>query len=262
MAEAARSHLLGGARNFRAVKPYQAADGRRLRANTLFRSGELSRLSEEDLKILEGLNIRLVCDMRSSGERAEYVSRWPDGSLHRQLDLPDRDKSYASPDKIFKVIAGQPGEAGALQAMDLLYRRHPRAYAGNLKLLIETMLAGDALPLLVHCHAGKDRTGFIISMLLAAAGVSRADILDDYETTTRFFPVEEEVGYLIEWARRSYGVEITGMAARPMVEARRTYLEASFAELDALDGGVAGYLANAVGLSEDTLARYRDLMLA
>jgi protein-tyrosine phosphatase len=260
MSEAAP--LLAGARNFRAVKPYQAANGRRLKADTLYRSGELSRLSADDLARLRELNIRLVCDLRSSTEQAEYSSRWPDGSLHRHLDLPDRDQSNASPDKIFKIIASVPGEAGALRAMDMLYRHKPRAFAGNLALLVREILAGDALPLLIHCHAGKDRTGFIVALLLAAAGVSRNDIIDDYETTSRFFPEEEETSQMIDWAKRTFGHELQHEAARPMVQARPDYIAASFAEIEAQFGGVEAYLADAVGLNAAALERYRELVTA
>jgi protein-tyrosine phosphatase len=260
-AAAADAHLLDGAKNFRAVKPYKGAFGRCLRENILFRSGELSRLSEEDLSILRSLEIQLVCDMRSQNEQAEYVSRWPDGSTHRHLDLAGRDNANASPEKLFKIIASEPDETGALKAMDFLYRRKPHAHAGNLRQVFDAILAGNSLPLLVHCHAGKDRTGFMVAMLLAAAGVSRIDIIDDYETTARFFPVEAETLQMVDWARRSYGQDITPMAARPMVEARRLYIEAAFGEIDSHFGGVDGYLSEALGLNATDMARYQDLVL-
>jgi protein-tyrosine phosphatase len=253
--------MLEGARNFRAVAPYPAAGGRRLKPGVVYRSGELSRLGPEDLDILQDLKIRLVCDLRSRTEQQEYVSRWPDGSVHRHLELADRDQSAASPEKLFAIVASQPGELGALKAMDLLYRRKPQAYAEQLKTLFAEILAGDALPLLVHCHAGKDRTGFIVAMLLAAAGVARADIFADYEMTAQFFPEETEARAIVAWARRSYGQEITAAAARPMVQARPGYLAASFEEIDRGWGGVGPYLRDAVGLQEPALERLRELLL-
>jgi len=261
MSQAAVTHLLGGAKNFRAVEPYPSTDRRHLRRNTIFRSGELSRLTEDDLDTLRSLNLSLVCDLRSGAEQAEYVSRWPDGSTHRTLDLPDREDTNASPDKIFSIIKSLPGEAGGVQAMQMLYRRKPRAFAGNLKRLFGAIIAGDSLPLLVHCHAGKDRTGFTVAMLLAAAGVSRADILDDYETTARFFPVDDETAQMVAWAKRAYGYDIAHEAARPMVEARSAYLEASLAEIELSFGGIDVYLAETVGLSPADRSRYQQLVL-
>jgi protein-tyrosine phosphatase len=261
MSSAAHSGLLGGAKNFRAVRPYAGADGRRLRPDTLFRSGELSRLTEADLATLHDLNIRLVCDLRSQTEQREYVSRWPDGSLHRKLDLPDRDAANASPDKLFQIIGSLPGGAGAEMAMAYLYRRKPRAYASNLGILFREIIAGDALPLLVHCHAGKDRTGFMVAILLAAAGISRADILEDYTLTAQFFPVEEETVQMVAWAKRSYGHDLSNAAARPMVEARRAYLESSLAEIDTAFGGIDAYLREAVGLSQAERLKYQGQVL-
>ncbi len=259
-AAAEAKSLLAGARNFRAVKPYETAHGGSLRANTLYRSGELSRLSDADLEVIAGLNIRLICDLRTNREQSEFLSRWPDGTGHRHLVLADRDESDAGPRKIFELIASHPGETGGLKAMDLLYRRKPRAFVKSLAVLFETILAGDALPLLIHCHAGKDRTGFIIAMLLAAVGVSEADIIDDYVTTAIFFPPESEARALAGWARKSFGREIDPASALPMVDARRGYIEAAFEEIAAGWGSVAGYLRHA-GLTDEAREKLRTLLV-
>jgi protein-tyrosine phosphatase len=226
----------------------------------LYRSGELSRLSDADLDIIAGLGIKLICDLRTGREQSEFASRWPDGTGHKLLDVPDREESGAGPEKIFEMMARHPGEGGALQAMDRLYRSKPAAYANSLRVLFATILDGGALPLLVHCHAGKDRTGFVMAMLLAALGVARADIIDDYVTTARFFPVEEEARAVAGWARRSFGHEIAPESARPLADARREYIEASFAQIDERWGGTEAYLRGA-GLDDAARDRLRGLLL-
>ncbi len=252
--------LLKGARNFRAVQSYKGADGRVLRANMIYRSGELSRLDAEDLKVVEGLNIRLVCDLRTEPEQAEFVSRWPDAHTPMRLDLPDRGDQDAGQGHLFKLLTNTPGEAGALLAMEKLYRRKPRAYVKTLPLLFETLLAGDTLPVLVHCHAGKDRTGFVIAMLLAALGVSHDDIVEDYVTTAKYFAPACEATAMAAWAERSFGMSIEPAAAIPMVDARRDYIEASFAAIDEGFGGTDAYL-HAAGLDDEKRDRLRDLLL-
>ncbi len=252
--------LLAGARNFRAVKPYKAADGRVLRANTLYRSGELSRLSDADLEVIAGLKIRLVCDLRTGRERSEFLSRWPAGADFGYLDLPDREESGAGPHRIFELISRHPGEMGALKAMDMLYRSKPRAFANGLGSLFAAILEGDALPLLIHCHAGKDRTGFVMAMLLAAVGVGEADIIDDYVTTALNFPMESEARAIAGWAKKSFGREIDAASAVPMVDARRSYIEASFEEILAGWGSVDEYLRQA-GLTDDARGKLQALLL-
>ena len=254
--------LLTGARNFRAVRAYPAANARTLRPNLIYRSGELSRLSEADLEIITRLHIRLVCDLRTGREQSEFISRWPDAPAHVKLDLPDRNESDAGPHKIFELIAKHPGAAGGLLAMDMLYRRKPKAFARSLQLLFKTILSGDHLPLLVHCHAGKDRTGFVVAMLLAAAGVSRADIIDDYVTTAHYFQAEQEALALAAWAKRSFGHHINTESARPMVDTRRDYIEAALHEIDQGWGGTDGYLRDAVGLTEHDRAAVQNLLTA
>lgn len=259
--EAGNASLLHGAQNFRAVKPYPAAGGKSLRANTIFRSGELSRLTETDLATISSLNIRMICDLRTGREQTEFPSNWPSQPAPVRLDLPNRDESDAGPHKFFELMAMQPGAASGVKAMDRLYRNKPRAFMGSLRILFETILAGGALPLLVHCHAGKDRTGFVIAMLLAAAGVSKADIIDDYVTTSIFFPVERESVALAGWAKRSFNRDIDPRSAIPMVEAREAYIEAAFEEIDKGWGGTEGYLRTAVGLSSEARETLQALLL-
>lgn len=253
--------LLAGAGNFRAVKPYRAADGKHLKANTIYRSGELSRLTEADLAIIDSLNIRLICDLRTAREQAEYATLWPSSASPVRLDLPDRDESDAGPHKIFELILQHPGEHGGLLAMDHLYRRKPRAFAASLKLLFETILQGDAIPLLLHCHAGKDRTGFMVALLLTAIGIARADVIEDYITTAHYFPIEREARALAGWARRSFGHEIDPASARPMVDARRDYIEAAFEEITKTWGDAETYLREAASLTSPQKTQLANLLL-
>jgi protein-tyrosine phosphatase len=253
--------LLSGALNFRAVKPYKAADGRCLRENTIYRSGELSRLTDADLEIIAGLNIRLVCDLRTDREQADFFSRWPDHSFHRKLEMPGREQSDAGSQKFFDLIAAHPGDTGALQAMDTLYRRKPRTLAKSLHVLLETILAGEGLPVLIHCHAGKDRTGFITAMLLAAVGIGLPDIIDDYIITAHYFRPEHESVSFVNWAKESYNVDLDTVALRPLVDARQDYLETAFAEIRSGWGSVETYLQDEAGLTSEARERLQHLLL-
>jgi protein-tyrosine phosphatase len=254
--------LLSGAQNFRAVKPY-AASGRRLRPDTIFRSGELSRVTPADLRNVATLGIRLVCDLRSSAEQSAFPTSWPPGPAPapRWLDLPDRDDSEAGPGAVFSLILSHHGDAGAAKAMEQMYRRKPRAFAETLRIIFQTVLAGGALPLLIHCHAGKDRTGFVTAMLLAALGIGKPDIIDDYITTAMFFPAREESIAIVDWARRAFGRKVDPAQASPLAEARASYIESAFAEIDTNWDGVDSYLREACSLTPEARASLQNLLL-
>ena len=97
-------------------------------------------------------------------------------------------------------------------------------------------------------------------MLLSALGVSHEDVVEDYLTTVKYFPVEREAKAMAAWAARSFGQTIDPKSAVPMVDARREFLEAAFAEIDKGFGGVEAYL-DAAGLDEGKRERLRDLLL-
>src|SRR3546814_4427265 len=85
----------------------------------------------------------------------------------------------ASGNEGWTALKNDPSEHGARSAMLVNYRDMPRALLPHLHLLIEAIIAGE-MPMLVHCTAGKDRTGVTIAVLLLALGVSREDVVRDY----------------------------------------------------------------------------------
>jgi protein-tyrosine phosphatase len=115
----------------------------------------------------------------------------------------------------------------------------------------------EALPLLFHCTAGKDRTGWLSAIVLSALGVERDQVIADYLLTEELNAASNEF-LLTVLAKRM----IDPLAAVPLLEARREYIEAAFAEADALFGGMDGYLRQGLGLDEATLAGLRSNLLS
>ena len=113
-----------------------------------------------------------------------------------------------------------------------------------------------ALPLLFHCTAGKDRTGWLSAVILSALGVSRADVLADY-TRTNERNETSNAFLLTVLAQRVDHPE----AAIPLLEARPEYLEAGLDEADRRFGGLDGYLREGLGLDDQTLTALRANLL-
>lgn len=178
---------LEGALNFRDLGGLPTEDGRRVKHRHLFRSDSLARLTEADLAIVRELEIRLLVDLRSEGERVRDPNRWPSGHQAEFLNLSSSDRGG----DFRRILTEDPSPAGARRAMMANYRAKPREFASLLPTLFGRLVDPDRLPVIIHCHAGKDRTGFVVAMLLAALGVRREAIRDDYALTAQYWKIDE-----------------------------------------------------------------------
>jgi protein-tyrosine phosphatase len=254
--------LLAGAPNFRSVPPLPAAGGRRLRARRLFRSDALHRLTETDLQRLAALRIGTVLDLRRDDERAAAPSRWPSDAV------PETRVFDGLPDALQAVRAGgwrvqleDPG-FDAEQARRWLadtYARMPVALAPAVRDAIGRLAAGDA-PVLVHCTAGKDRTGFVCAMVLRALEVPHDAILEDYLESARRRPPQALARVLIEMSGIPASPRALG-AIETIAGVRPEFLDAALAAVDREFGSVADYLRDCgmdAGVREALHARLLD----
>lgn len=251
----ARSGLpLASAFNLRDFGGYPTADGRTIRRGMLYRSGTMALLTPEDSAELRSLGIRAICDFRRPGERKSEPTSWHDASV----DYYCRDYSGATGVLVDMVREERTTAADMKAAMLAVYHEiatdHAEAYAA----MFRQMLAGH-LPILINCSAGKDRTGAGAAMVLAALGVSRNVIIEDYlltnshaDWTWRLAQGESHLSRLKQ-ARAD--------VLEPLLIADVAYLEALFTHFDALHGGVDGYLRDVLGVGTTEQAALREALL-
>lgn len=240
---------LAGAPNFRDLGGYRAADGRCVRHGLLYRSEGLSELTDGDLEIIRSLNVRLICDLRSDHERLRIPSRWPDRTTVSTLHLNVSTDLRAGYDAMARVLLENPSERGATQAMLLSYRQFPSAFAPRLVTLFDTLLKGDGLPMVFHCAAGKDRTGFLAAILLSALGVSRAEVLQDYLQSGRHWHGPRSEASLKQVLNSIFSTAPPLSVMQPLITVREEYLAAAFDVIAAHYSSVDTYLEQAAGLT-------------
>ena len=261
---------LSGAWNFRDV-----AETATIAPGRLFRSSELSKLDESGRRILAGLGVTDVADLRSPGEVARRgAGAVPNGIEVHNLPFPEVSHTHdgqpqespheSSWNKMMTEYSEEdPGEA-ALRWMTGEYERFP-TLAGARRAVhrIVTLLA-DGRPVLVHCFAGKDRTGFSIAVALEAAGVHRDAIMADYLRSNAAVARLREG--ILETMRTREGMtdEVLSFAESRLTDevlgVREEYLAAARRVLDDTHGGLAGYLA-ACGVDDADVARLRAQLL-
>jgi len=168
--------------NFRDIGGIEAANGRVVRRGRLFRSGLISRPMKNGADGLSALGIDVVFDLRSIAERVATGSIAPEsGAVHEVVAESQAGLKHAKPvDWVRRLM--EPEFDGELARRTMLdaYRKMPRALAGVFPALFDHCLSPAAGGMLVHCVAGKDRTGFVCAMLLWALGAPISAIHGDY----------------------------------------------------------------------------------
>jgi protein-tyrosine phosphatase len=139
------------------------------------------------------------------------------------------------------------------RTMIALYREIPVDHAESYRAMFARIAEGR-VPLLINCSAGKDRTGVGAALVLAALGVPRATIIEDYLLTN------DHADW--DWLLAQRNTLVARMrlskteALKPLLVADAAYLDSLFATLDDRHGGVDGYLADMLGVD----AAARDAM--
>ena len=175
---------LQGGSNFRDLGGYRAADGRMVRRGAVFRSAHLGGLTNEDRRQLGKLGVRTIVDLRGVDEAAE-TPHLIDGLDCRVVG------AHIEPQLGEKLrVAVADGTATPFVVMQFLtdhYRDYPRRCAPGFRTLFATLSDGSHRPLVFHCTAGKDRTGFASALILHALGVADEVIAEDYLLTNRHY---------------------------------------------------------------------------
>jgi protein-tyrosine phosphatase len=246
-----------GTPNFRDFGGYTTADGRRVKWGYLFRSGQISNLSDQDLELLESLQLDLVCDFRREEEQASEPSRLPGANPPRIASLPIIPGSNS---RFFEQTDGMVGDARAMfEFMLEINRDFAESQTDTYARMFKAILDVENARFLVHCAAGKDRTGFAAAIILLALGVSRDVVMRDYMLTGQFFQPHAEVDRL----REKYLMQgMDTQAILPMLEVHEDYLARALQSIEQKYPSVDIYLKEALGVGpaevSELRARYLD----
>ncbi len=246
-----------GTPNFRDFGGYPTVHGRWVKWGFLFRSGQLSSLSDQDVELLASLKLDLVCDFRRLEEQENDPSRLPANNPPRIASLPIIPGSNS---RFFEQAEDQMGDRQAmfdfmLQINQDFAEAQTEAYARMFREILEV----DDARFLVHCAAGKDRTGFAAAIILLALGVSREVVMRDYMLTGQFFHPHREIDRL----REKYQMQqMDTQSILPMLEVHEDYLARALFAIEQRFPSVEVYLEEALGVGPAELAQLQARYLA
>jgi len=254
---AERRIALDGEPNFRDLGGYETADGRVVKWGRIYRSGELAKLTDADLATVEGLDIKLVCDLRSPGEVTIGPDRLPAGA--ESVAIPITDDSQDPVAIRNAVLAGDVSSLGApgellTEGNAQFVTEHTDDYAA----LMERVMDPAAQPANLHCTAGKDRAGLGAALVLLTLGVPEKTVMEDFLLSNEYRAASNEKT-LSQLSALLDPSEIEVM--RGILEVRPEYLQAALDAMDEEYGSVDGYLRKGLGITPKERARFQKLML-
>jgi protein-tyrosine phosphatase len=244
---------LQGQSNFRDLGGYQTADGQKVKWGLIYRSGELSELSTQDYAKISRLHIRVVYDLRTAAERKRAPTAWAAGPV-RIMQSPKTPAPFSS---MSAEALEQLSPQAAKALMLALYRKMPEQYTPEFETIFHQLLENHA-PLLLHCDAGKDRSGVASALILSALGVPRGEVMADYTLTNRYVT---SASLARNPADRALLAHLRPDTAAVLVAADPAYLDAAFQSINQHYGSVDAYLASQLGVGPDQRARLRSLLL-
>ncbi len=236
-----RGVAIEGQRNFRDLGGFITQDDKSVKWGMVFRSGELSALTDDDKTFMANMHFDLLIDFRYDEELEENPDNIPDGI--DVLNIPVEQGSY-SRDQMTTWLFTNDSEA-----FDTLLIHANRVFVSDAQTEFSNFLHhlenGDKI--VYHCTAGKDRAGYATALFLSALGVDRETIIEDYLTSNDYN--EGMIDATIEYVN---SMGLNGELLRPVLIVKREYIETAFETIDNKYGGMDSYL-QLLGVDRDKL---------
>jgi len=221
----------------------------------VFRSGSLDELSEDDVPVLRSLGVCAVADLRREPERAEVTPAWFAASGIAVMQLPIGTRVAHLKSIATRMLAGEITEFDTDDMVDIYSTllTHYSSEFGELTRLI----ASSEGATVVHCTAGKDRTGVAVALLLSFLGVDDTTVAADYALSQQHYSMP----LLAELEVRFADLDADLDRVRAFFEAQPAVMLGLLADLRTRFGSAADYLAGPAGVSRQDLARVRERLL-
>ena len=232
-------HLeIEGSWNVRDLGGYPTIDGKMTRWRVVLRAGDLAQVSPVGQQALVDHGVKTIIDLRDWNEVRDYPDVFAQSPSVTYRHLPVQDDV----------------ESGSSIRLDDLYRSFVDTCQTNLSTVVST-IAESTPGVLIHCYAGKDRTGVVSALLLGAVGVPDEVIAEDYALTS------ERITHLVEgWRAWAIQQGHNMLLFEHEISAEAVTMQATLHHIHEAYGGIPNYLRSC-GVTDNQLARLRALLV-
>lgn len=241
--------------NFRDFGGWDTEDGAKVTRGKLFRSASFHDASDEDIAKLNTMGLSFLVDLRRPEERKHEPTRW-ESETCRIIFNDEGAGGHALPPHLQALMQSDLTPQSTYDYMISLYREipfDPRLVSLYRDWFSELRDGGAGV---VHCAAGKDRTGIACALTLFALGVPEEAVFADYEFTNQAVDLEKRMPRIQERMETRLGRKLQSEALRPMLGVHVDYLRASLEVIEARHGSVLSYMEDELGVG----ARERDVL--
>jgi len=258
--EAHRLLNFAGIANFRDLGGYSTAAGQQVKWGVLYRAATLAEPSEADLRGLEQLKLATLIDFRSAAEKEAEPNHLPDPTGFEVVEIPTLDDgNKAMVGEIMERI--ETGNFDGFDPNALMLeanRQFASTFTPQFRQFMQTVLAADGAPIVWHCSAGKDRTGFAAAILLRILGVPQDVVMQDY-MASREHALDARRSQL--WLLRVFKGEDAADKLAALMGVEEAWLTAAFEQIDSSWGSFDNYVREGLGLSAADIAQLRNALL-
>jgi protein tyrosine/serine phosphatase len=244
---------LEGVENFRDYGDYATTAGRRLKKGRLYRSASHARATDNDLAVIDSLGLAVIVDLRRPGERERDPAR-RSPAFAGQVIVNDEGESDAE-DPWWTFVKSSDLSPEAFRDYLVNYYREAPYKSRHLDLFSRyfRVLADADGPVLIHCAAGKDRTGVLAALTHRLAGVAEDDIVSDYLLTNNPERMAARAPMVAQVIQETTGRTPTDAAIRAAIGVEAEYLAEAFGAIEARHGSVEDYLRDGLGVDVDLI---------
>lgn len=234
--------------NFRDLGGYPAFQGKQVKADHLFRSGEMADLSSKEIEYLRSLGLAWICDLRSEEEQKHKPNPVIDGIVNMSNPAIGGAAAVQNVEQLLSAWKSSEPSGDPLQQVYKQFVTDAQSRQAFQR-LIRSILESEGRPVLWHCTAGKDRTGFATAIVLLLLDVPFETIMSDYTKSALYR--QEANRKLMEQIGQAVHDSAQLTFIQSLLGVKPEYLLASIEEMNRVYGSVDHYLLEGLGVTAE-----------